>query len=325
MAWAATKEGALVRARHTVGAAELTVCTDGSFLLDGGAMFGVVPKTLWQQRMTADANNCVRLGTNCVVVRSGAAVVLIETGVGNKQSAKMRGIFQNQELLPESLRAAGVEPDAVTHVVNTHLHFDHCGWNTTLHGDGSVTPTFRNARYFAAAGELASGRLQRDRDRVSYLGVNYDPVIANGQMTVIDVDGRGSYTAEDARLRGVDAQGEPLPAVRVQTSAEIVPGVWVETLPGHTPDVLGVHVESEGEHACFVSDLIPTSCHLEPTWVMGYDLDPLRCIEERKRFLRRAIAEDWLVLFPHDHEVPAARLMWNEKGKAVVEEVGSRK
>jgi glyoxylase-like metal-dependent hydrolase (beta-lactamase superfamily II) len=291
-------------------------------VLDGGAMFGVVPKTLWQRRMPADENNCVLLGTNCVVVRTGTAVVLIETGVGNKQSAKLRGIFQNKELLLESLRAAGVDPDAVTHVVNTHLHFDHCGWNTTLHEDGRVSPMFRNARYFAAAGELASGRLQRDRDRISYQGPNYDPVIASGQMTVIDVGGAGGFTADDVRLRAVDANGELLPAVRVQTSAEIVPGVWVEVLPGHTPDVLGVHVESGGEHACFVSDLIPTSRHLEPTWVMGYDLDPLRCIEERKRFLQRAITQDWLVLFPHDHQVPAARLMWDEKGKAAIRNEG---
>ena len=316
-------DAALVRGRHTVGDCDVTVCTDGGFLLDGGAMFGVVPKTLWQRRMAADENNCVLLGTNCVVVRAGTAVVLIETGVGNKQSAKMRGIFQNRELLPASLRAAGVAPESVTHVVNTHLHFDHCGWNTTLGEDGGVVPTFANARYFAAAGEMASARLQRDRDRVSYVGANYDPLIASGQMTLIDLDGRGGFTADDARLRRRDGEGIELPPVRIETAAEIVPGVWVERLPGHTPDVLGVHVASQGHggaeaHACFVSDLIPTSRHLEPTWVMGYDLDPLGCIEERKRFLRRAVEGDWLVLFPHDHQVPAARLAWDEKGKAVI-------
>jgi glyoxylase-like metal-dependent hydrolase (beta-lactamase superfamily II) len=311
-------DAALVRGRHGVGEWDLTICSDGSFLLDGGAMFGVVPKTLWERRIAADENNNVMLGTNCVVVRTGAAVVLIETGVGNKQSEKMRSINQNKELLLESLRAAEISPDAVTHVVNTHLHFDHCGWNTTLREDGSVVPTFRNARYFAAAGEMASARLQRDRDRVSYRGPNYDPVIANGQMTLIDLAGDGRFTADDARLRGVSEDGVVLPPVRIQTTAEITPGVWVESLPGHTPDVLGVHVESGGEHACFVSDLIPTSRHLEPTWVMGYDLDPLRCIEERKRFLKRAIAEEWLVLFPHDHQVPAARLVWNDKGRAEI-------
>jgi glyoxylase-like metal-dependent hydrolase (beta-lactamase superfamily II) len=293
----------LVRARLRVGEAEAVVCSDGTFRLDGGAMFGVVPKTLWSQRMAADAENRVLLGLNTVVVRTGAAVVVIETGLGNKVSEKMRGIHQNEARLMASLAAAGVALEEVTHVVNTHLHWDHCGWNTTLHADGSVTPTFPNARYFAAAGELAHGRLQLERDRVSYLGPNYDPVIAAGQMTLIELGGEG----------GAAEAGVP-----VQTTAEIVPGVWVESLPGHTASMLGVHVESGGEHACYVGDLIPTHHHLDPTWVMGYDLDPLRVIEERKRFLRRAIEERWLVLFTHDHQVPAAYVEWNEKGKPVV-------
>jgi len=183
-----------------------------------------------------------------------------------------------------------------------------------------VTPTFQNARYFAAAGELAHGRLQLERDRVSYLGPNYDPVIASGQMTLIDLDGVGGFTKNDVRLRGTGAGGSDLPPVEIQTGAEIAPGVWVETLPGHTPDVLGVHVESGGEHACYVSDLIPTSHHLMPTWVMGFDLDPLRCIEERKRFLQRAVEGGWLVLFTHDHQVPMGYLGWDERGRAVVRE-----
>jgi glyoxylase-like metal-dependent hydrolase (beta-lactamase superfamily II) len=244
---------------------------------------------------------------------------VIETGIGNKQSEKMKAIQQNKEQLPASLAAAGVHPDDVTHVVNSHLHFDHCGWNTTLHSDGRVTPTFKNARYFAAAGELAHARLQLDRDRVSYLGPNYDPLIASGQMTLIDLGGKAGFIKDDTRLRGA---GE-LPPVAIQTSAEIVPGVWVEEFPGHTPDLLGVHVEgvSHGgaaEHACYVSDLMPTSRHLDPTWVMGFDLDPLRCIEERKKFLMRAIDDKWLVLFTHDHQVPAAYLSWNDKGKPEV-------
>ena len=183
-------DAALVRGRKSVGEFELTICSDGSFLLDGGAMFGVVPKTLWHKRISADENNRILMGTNCVVVRTGSAVVLIETGIGNKQSEKMKAIQQNQERLPASLEAAGVRPDEVTHVVNSHLHFDHCGWNTTLHPDGTVTPTFNNARYFAAAGELAHGRLQLDRDKVSYLGPNYDPMISSGQMTLIDLAAR---------------------------------------------------------------------------------------------------------------------------------------
>jgi glyoxylase-like metal-dependent hydrolase (beta-lactamase superfamily II) len=290
----------LVRARATVGDFELTVCTDGTYLLDGGAMFGVVPKTLWQKRIAPNPDNEILLGLNSAVVRTGKQTVVIETGIGNQQTPKMREIFENQELLLKSYAAAGVDPDEVDIVINTHLHFDHCGWNTTLHTDGSVTPTFRNARYFAHAGEVAHGHLQLERDRVSYLSPNYDPLIASGQMTLLDA----SFFA--AGGTGVGA------------TAAICPGISVELFPGHTVQMMGVHIESGSEHACYIGDLLPTAHHLEPTWVMGYDLDPLRSIEERKRFYARAIPEQWLVLFPHDHDTPMARVVLNEKGKPVV-------
>jgi glyoxylase-like metal-dependent hydrolase (beta-lactamase superfamily II) len=315
---ASAEDAELVRGRRLLGEMELVVCSDGSFLLDGGAMFGVVPKTMWQKRMPADEDNRVLVGLNTVVVRTGSGVVVIETGIGNKQSAKMRAIHQNEERLLLSLEAAGMGLDEVTHVVNTHLHFDHCGWNTTLGEDGVERPTFRNARYFATAGELAHGRLQLDRDRMSYLGANYDPVIANGQMTLIDRDGAGEFTAADARL-GCEGM-----AVEIQQTGQIVPGVWVEEFPGHTETMLVVHVKSGGKHACYVSDLMPTSRHLDPTWVMGFDLDPLRVIEERKKFLRRAIEGRWLVMFTHDHQVPWGYLGWDEKGKPMVQSVEVR-
>lgn len=288
----------LVRAQKHLGNFELTICSDGSYRLDGGAMFGVVPKTLWQKRSPADENNTILLGLNTVIVRTGKHTIVIETGIGNKQSAKMREIHQNKELLPQSLAAAGVRPEEVDIVINTHLHFDHCGWNTTLHPDGTVTPTFPNARYFAHKGEVEHGHMQYDRDRVSYLSPNYDPLIENGQMTLL--------TNED-----------------IAKNPGIVPGISVELFPGHTHQLIGVHIESKthggtAEHACYISDLIPTSTHLDPTWVMGFDLDPMRCIAERKRFYQRAIPEKWLVLFTHDHHTPMARIGMNEKGKPVV-------
>jgi glyoxylase-like metal-dependent hydrolase (beta-lactamase superfamily II) len=304
------KDDDLVRGRRALGDFDLTFCSDGTYLLDGGAMFGVVPKTLWQKRTAADEQNRILLGLNTLVVKTGSAVVVIETGIGNKESPKMRDIHQNQERLPLSFQAAGISKRDVTHVVNTHLHFDHCGWNTILHDDGSVTPTFPTARYFAAAGELAHGRLQLDRDKVSYRGPNYDPLLASGQLTLLDIDGADGYTSGDARL---DA-----PGVTIQTSAEIVPGVWVERFPGHTMSMLGVHIASGGQHACYIGDLIPTHHHLDATWVMGYDLDPLTCIEQRKAFLKRAIEGKWLVCFTHDHALPCAYLGWNEKGKPVI-------
>jgi glyoxylase-like metal-dependent hydrolase (beta-lactamase superfamily II) len=290
---------ALVRSRATLGDFELTVCTDGTYLLDGGAMFGVVPKTLWQKRIPADGENRILLGLNSVVVRTGRHTVLIETGIGNKQSPRMREIHANQELLPSSLAAAGVRLEEIDIVINSHLHFDHCGWNTTLQPDGSVTPTFPNARYFAHAGEVAHGHLQLERDAVSYLSPNYDPLIESGQMTLLTTTG-------------------------IHENPEIVPGISVELFPGHTAQTLGIHIESRShggaaEHACYISDLIPTASHLDPTWVMGYDLDPLTCIAERKRFYQRAIPEKWLVLFTHDHHTPAARIGLNDKGRPVVE------
>jgi glyoxylase-like metal-dependent hydrolase (beta-lactamase superfamily II) len=279
----------LVRARTQVGDFELTVCTDGTYKLDGGAMFGVVPKTLWQKRSPADEQNRILLGLNTVVVRTGKHTVLIETGIGNKQPPKLREIFENQELLPASLAAAGITVEEVDFVINTHLHFDHCGWNTTLQPDGSVTPTFPNARYIAHRGEVEHGHLQLERDRISYLSPNYDPLIESGQMALI----KGHM-------------------------ADICPGVRVELFPGHTAQLMGVHIESAGQHACYISDLIPTSAHLDTTWVMGYDLDPLETIVQRKRFYERAIPEKWLVLFTHDHRTPMARIGLNEKQKPIV-------
>lgn len=295
-AWDSALE--LVRARTQLGDFELTVCTDGTYKLDGGAMFGVVPKPLWEKRAAADDQNRILLGLNTVVVRTGKQTVLIETGIGNKQSAKMRAILCNQELLPRSLAAAGIRPEEVDVVINTHLHFDHCGWNTTLHDDGSVTPTFPNARYFAHRGEVEHGHLQLDRDRVSYLSPNYDPLIQSGQMTLLDTE-------------------------RIRTNPEICHGISVELFPGHTAQLMAIHIESKApggavEHACYISDLVPTSAHLDPTWVMGYDLDPVETIAQRKRFYERAIPENWLVLFTHDHETPMARISLNEKGKPVV-------
>ncbi len=260
-------------------------------------MFGVVPKPLWEKRAPADEQNRILLGLNTVVVRTSKQTVLIETGIGNKQPAKMRDIHCNQELLPRSLAAAAIRPEEVDVVINSHLHFDHCGWNTTLQADGSVTPTFPNARYFAHRGEVEHGRLQLDRDRISYLSPNYDPLIESGQMTLLDTQG-------------------------IRANPEICPGISVELFPGHTAQLMAVHIRSQTgrgavEHACYISDLIPTSAHLDPTWVMGYDLDPVESIAQRKRFYQRAIPEKWLVLFTHDHEKPMARIGQNEKGKPI--------
>ena len=279
----------LIRGRTALGDFELTVLTDGFYLLDGGAMFGVVPKTMWDKRAPADAQNRILLGLNTVVVRTGKHTVVIETGIGNKLPEKLRTVFDAKQLLPQSFAAAGISLDEVDIVINSHLHFDHCGWNTTLNDRGEIIPTFPNARYFAHRGEVEHGHLQLDRDAVSYRSANYDPLIEHGQMTLVEGN-----------------------------AADIVPGISVETYPGHTAQTLAIMIDSAGKRASYVSDLIPTSAHLDPTWVMGYDLDPVRCIAERRRFYQRAIPEEWLVLFTHDHATPMGYVTLGEKGKPVL-------
>lgn len=281
-----------IRGRTTVGDFELTVLSDGWYLLDGGAMFGVVPKTMWQRRAPADEENRILLGLNTVIVRTGKHTVAIETGIGNKLSPKLRQIYGAKEQLPRGFEAAGIRPEEVDIVINTHLHFDHCGWNTTRTAEGHIVPTFPNARYFAHRGEVEHGHLQLERDAISYISDNYDPLVESGQMTLLDV-----------------APGQ---------TEQIVPGVSVECFPGHTAQLMAVHLDSAGRRACYISDLIPTSAHLDATWVMGYDLDPLTCIEQRKRFHARAIPEQWLVLFTHDHHTPFGYIGLNEKGKPVM-------
>lgn len=192
----------LVRGHATLGDLDLTILTDGPYLLDGGAMFGVVPKPLWEKRTPANERNQIILGTNTIVVRTGKHTVVIETGIGNKLPEKLRNIFDARQLLMQSFHAAGIGPEEVDVVINTHLHFDHCGWNTTRKEDGSIVPTFPNARYFVHRGEVEHGHLQLERDAVSYISDNYDPLITNGQMTLIDLPSEGSRDCSRRFRRG---------------------------------------------------------------------------------------------------------------------------
>ena len=271
--------------RLTLGDFELTSVSDGIYYLDGGAFFGVVPKVIWERKLPADEKNHVPGGLNSLVVRTGDHTVLIETGIGNKLSEKMAQIYGQPAQLLENLSAAGVSPEDVDIVINTHLHFDHCGWNTIPKGSG-VVATFPKAKYYVQEGEWNHAH-ENQRDGVSYMSDNYDPLVASGQMTL---------------LRG---------------DQEIVPGIAVEVFPGHTRDMQGVMVRSGGKTACYISDLIPTSAHLELNWVMAYDLFPLQTIESRKRYYARAIPEKWLTAFTHDAKVPWALVEKDEKGKMV--------
>jgi glyoxylase-like metal-dependent hydrolase (beta-lactamase superfamily II) len=281
-----TLQTAMTLQTTTLGDFELTAISDGDYYGDGGAFFGVVPKVLWQRKVPADDRNRIRVGLNSVLVRTGKQNVLIETGIGNKLPEKQKKIWESGEKLLENLHAAGLAPEDIDIVINSHLHFDHCGWNT-IYKNGAAVATFPKAKYYAPEGEWKHGSLQLERDRVSYISDNYDPLIRSGQMQLIT--------------------GE----------AEIAPGISVAPWPGHTRHMQAIFLRSGGKTACYISDLIPTTWHLDVTWVMAYDLFPLEAIENRKRYYQAALDEDWLTLFTHDPEVPWAHLTLSD-GKITV-------
>jgi len=268
----------------TLGDFELTVVPDGTYISDGGAFFGVVPKTMWSKRVTVDEQNRMAVGLNSLLVRTGKKNILIETGIGNKLSDKLIQIYTQPAKLLDNLRAAGVAPEDIDIVINTHLHFDHCGWNTVRKGDKFVA-TFPKAKYYVQEKEWEHGRLQLERDAISYMSPNYDPLLESGQMVLLNGD------------------------------LELLPGISVKVFPGHTANMQAVIVESGGKKACYISDLIPTSAHLDVTWVMAFDLYPLQTIESRKKYYAQAIPEKWLTVFTHDDQTPWGYVERGEKGK----------
>jgi len=280
----------------TLGDFELTILSDGVYWNDGGALFGVIPKVMWEKRAPSDELNRIPMGTNSLLVCTGEHNLLIDTGIGSKLSDKRRAIYDHEPRLLKSFAEAGVSPDEIDIVINTHLHFDHCGWNT-YYKDGKPQPTFPRARYYVQEGELQHAHEQHERDRVSYMTDNYDPLVNSGQMQL---------------LRG---------------DAEIAPGISVKIYPGHTRDLQAVILRSGGQVACYPSDLVCDTNHLEPMWVLGYDLYPLQTIDNKHRFYDVAIPENWLLVFTHDEKTPWAYLERSEKGlpraRAVEEKVGS--
>ena len=275
-----------------LGELDLKIVSDGGFRLDGGAMFGVVPRTLWERVKAPDDKNRIQMTTNCPLVARGAELVLIDSGIGDKNDAKFRAIFgleTGARRLPEAMRAAGYEPGDVTHVLLTHLHFDHCGWNTRDDGAGELVPTFPNARYWLERGEVEHARDPNLRDRASYDRRNWEPLFEAGVVELFD--------------------GE----------AEPVEGVRAVKAPGHNRDMCIVLLGEDGdgaagERAVFWADLVPTSAHVPYPWIMGYDLYPVTTLENKQRWLPRAADGGWLSIFEHDPEVPLARLAEDGRG-----------
>ncbi len=262
-----------------LGDLEFHLLNDGTFRLDGGAMFGVIPRPMWEKKSAPDDRNRVRLAMNSLLIRSGGKWILVETGAGDKWDAKLKDIyaFEGTPRLLDRLVADGVGPDKIDIVVNTHLHFDHCGWNTRV-VNGKATPTFPNARYVVQRGELDHAKRPTERDRASYIGDNFLPVEAAQQWWLLEGD------------------------------REIAPGVELIRVPGHTRDMQCVRLSGGGKTAFFFADLVPTTAHLPFPWIMGFDLYPLTTLENKKKWVPEVAREGWLALFGHDPQVPAAYL-----------------
>jgi len=257
-----------------LGEMEVRYLDGGGFALDGGAMFGVVPKVLWEKRVVPDEKNRIRMRANSLLVRAAGKTIVIETGNGTKWDAKLRGIYgvQDGDPLMDSLKREGVEPKDVDLVINTHLHFDHAGGNTRVEGN-RVVPTYPRAKYVVQRGELEHARKATERDKASYFAENFEPVAEAGQWELLDGD------------------------------AEIVPGITVTKIPGHNADIQAVVLEGGGKTVVFVADLFPTRHHIALPWIAAYDLYPLMTLETKREWVKKIEEGKWMVVFGHDADV----------------------
>ena len=279
----------LVR-RMQLGAWTIHLIQAGGQRLDGGAMFGVVPKPLWEKRIPADARNRIQLGMRCALIEHESGLILIDTGSGNKENEKFIDIYgienaaaDGRTMLEQGIREAGHRIEDVTLVINTHLHFDHGGGNTYRDASGAVKLSLPNARYVVQHGEYHYATHLNERTAASYFAANFVPVLEAGRFDLVD--------------------GEH----------EVVAGVRVMPTPGHVPFHQCILLSSRGEQAIYLGDLAPTSAHLALPWIMGYDVEPLVTLETKRRVFARALAEGWRLIFEHDATVATGRLAHDGK------------
>jgi glyoxylase-like metal-dependent hydrolase (beta-lactamase superfamily II) len=262
----------------------------GGQKLDGGAMFGVVPKPLWEKRIPPDERNRIQLGMRCLLIEHADGLVLIDTGAGNKENAKFHDIYglENEgagkgTALDDGLRQLKVSTSDIPIIINTHLHFDHAGGNTRFNDSSEVEISFPKATYFVREGEYDYAMKPNERTAASYFERNYVPLMKSGQLQLVDSD------------------------------REIVRGIRVMHTPGHTPHHQSILIESAGERALYLGDLCPTTAHLPLPWIMGYDVEPLVTLETKRRIFAQAEKENWWMIFEHDATTPWTRIRHDGK------------
>lgn len=262
----------------------------GGQKLDGGAMFGVVPKPLWEKRIHADERNRIPLGMRCLLIEHEDGPILIDTGAGNKEDAKFLDIYgienagaESRTMLEDGLKAAGFSTDDVRMVINSHLHFDHAGGNTFRDTAGLVRPTFGSANYVIQRKELEYATHTNERTAASYFPHNWESIRRAGQIHLVD-----GHT-------------------------DLLEGITLLPSPGHTPHHQCILMQSAGEKALYLADLCPTAAHLPLPWIMGYDVEPLVTLESKRRLFKRALDEQWLLVFEHDATVAWGHLQHDGK------------
>ncbi len=279
----------------TIGDFKVYSLFDGYFGLDGGAMFGVVPKPLWEKTNPPDEKNRIKLALRPLLVVAGDERVLIDTGIGNKYDEKFQERYRIERpvTLFDSLQEAGFKLEDISKVILTHLHFDHCGGSTIRVGD-KVVPTFPNAQYFVQTSEWEEAINPNRRSKASYLPENFIPIQEAGQLKLIN------------------------------GSMEIIPGIEVIHTGGHTRGLQLVKIKSGGETGIFWSDMIPTRGHIPVPYIMGYDLFPLDSMREKERMLNEAVTEGWISFLEHDPEVVIGRIVKGEDEKLRFETIESQ-
>ncbi|MBI1227315.1 MAG: MBL fold metallo-hydrolase [Bacteroidetes bacterium] len=274
---------------------KISLIPTGTFKLDGGAMFGIVPKRMWNKVNPADENNLTPWAVRCLLIETGVRKILVDCSVGNKQDAKWRSFFEPAGAMTPlpALANKGISPEEITDVFLTHLHFDHCGGGTLLDENGKLVPTFPNATYWSNEVHWRTAMAPNDKEKASFLKENFVPIKEAGQLQFID---------------------------HQKDMLEWLPGLNVKFTNGHTDSMMSLHIDTPEGHFVYCADAMPSTFHLNMPWVMAYDIRPLVTLEEKAELMENAVEKHWKLIFEHDPITAIATLKKNEIGKVVVDE-----